>query len=71
MGEIIPNAFEPEIVRMIAIQSGRGHVGEWKTESVNIYEGYKRAFGEEPAEVEGVAFVTDTDNTGESVVSYL
>ncbi len=69
-GEIIPNAFEPEIARMIAIQSGREHVGEWKTENVNIYEDYKRAFGEEPAEVEEIAFVVDTDNTGESVVSY-
>ncbi|NOS35090.1 MAG: DUF3047 domain-containing protein [Deltaproteobacteria bacterium] len=29
-----------------------------------------RAFGEEEEKVEGIAFVVDTDNTGENVVSY-
>lgn len=69
-GEIVSNTYEPEIERMIALQSGGQNVGEWKTEQVNIYKDYKRAFDEEPHDVEGIAFVADTDNTKEKVISY-
>lgn len=27
-------------------------------------------FGEEPPQVEGIAIMTDTDNTGESAIAY-
>ena len=69
-GEIISNAYEPRIEKMIALQSGSKNVGIWKSERVNIYEDYKKAFGEEPENVEGISFVTDTDNTKERAVSY-
>jgi hypothetical protein len=36
----------------------------------NVYEDYKKAFGQEPPMISGVAIMTDTDNTGESAVAY-
>jgi hypothetical protein len=36
----------------------------------NIVEDYRKAFGEEPPMISGVAIMTDTDNTGESVTAY-
>ena len=36
----------------------------------NLYQGYKKAFGEEPPLISGVAIMTDTDNTGESATAY-
>ena len=69
-GEMVPNAYAPETEMMIALQSSEQNVGEWKMEHVNIYEDYKKAFDEEPYDVEGIAFVADTDNTKEKVISY-
>jgi hypothetical protein len=40
------------------------------TEERNVYEDYKRAFGEEPPMISGIAIMTDTDNTGESAEAY-
>ncbi|HNP30842.1 MAG TPA: DUF3047 domain-containing protein, partial [Nitrospirales bacterium] len=34
------------------------------------YEDYKKAFGEDPPNISGVAIMTDTDNTKESAIAY-
>ena len=39
-------------------------------EERNVYDDYKRAFGEEPPIVNGVAIMTDTDDTGETATAY-
>ncbi|MBE2889621.1 DUF3047 domain-containing protein, partial [Geobacter anodireducens] len=38
--------------------------GKWLSEERNVYEDYVRLFGEEPPRAEGVALMTDSDNTG-------
>ena len=68
-GTIVDNAFT-DLVKMIVIESGEGEVGHWVEEERNLYEDYKKAFGEEPYLVNGVAIMTDTDNTGESATAY-
>jgi len=45
-------------------------VGLWVNEERNIYEDYKRAFGEEPPLMNGLAIMTDTDNTKERATAY-
>jgi len=40
------------------------------TEERNIYQDYPDVFGEAPPMISGVAIMTDSDNTGESAVSY-
>ena len=51
------------LTKMIVIQSGGSHTGQWLSEERNVYQDYLKAFGEEPPLVNGVAIMTDTDNT--------
>ncbi|MCP9448017.1 MAG: DUF3047 domain-containing protein [Nitrospira sp.] len=68
-GTVIDNAYT-DFVKMIVVQSGPRNVGQWIEESRNLYEDYKNAFGEEPPMINGVAIMTDTDNTGERATAY-
>ena len=68
-GKVIPNAYTDR-VRMIVVESGPDRVGQWVSEERNVYEDYKRAFGEEPPAISGVAVMTDGDNTGESATAW-
>jgi hypothetical protein len=69
VGTSVPNPYTEE-VRMIVIRSGPKHLGTWVTERRNVFEDYRRAFGEDPPKISGVAIMTDTDNTGESATAY-
>ncbi|MFQ5580433.1 MAG: DUF3047 domain-containing protein [Nitrospiria bacterium] len=64
-GEAVPNAYTDR-VRMVAVESGEGKVGQRLCEERNIYEDYLSLFGEAPPRLSGVAVMTDTDNTGET-----
>ena len=65
VGTAVPNPYT-EQVHMIVVESGTAKLNAWITEERNVYEDYKRAFGEEPPMISGIAIMTDTDNTGES-----
>ncbi len=69
VGTIVDNAYT-DFAKMIVVESGDQHVGRWMVEERNVYEDYKRAFGEEPPIVNGVAIMTDTDDTGETATAY-
>ena len=69
IGTMAPNPFTDR-VNMIVIESGETRLNEWITEERNIYEDYKKAFGEDPPKISGVAIMTDTDNTEESAIAY-
>jgi hypothetical protein len=66
---MVPNPYTDR-VKMIVVESGDEYAGVWREEQRNIYEDYKKAFGEEPPMISGVAIMTDSDNTGESAVAY-
>jgi hypothetical protein len=55
---------------MVVVRSGPQDVGVWVEEERNIYEDYVKAFGEEPPMINGVAIMTDTDNTKERATAY-
>lgn len=69
VGTIVENAFT-DFAQMIVVESGPQNVGIWMDEERNLYEDYKRAFGEEPPMINGVAIMSDTDNTKERAVAY-
>lgn len=69
IGAIIDNAYT-DFVKMVVVESGSQRLGVWIEESRNVYEDYKRAFGEEPPLINGVAIMSDTDNTKERAVAY-
>ena len=68
-GTILDNAYT-DFAKMVVVESGLLKVGTWVEESRNIYEDYKQAFGEDPPMINGVAIMTDTDDTKESATAY-
>jgi len=67
-GDAAPNAYTDR-AHMIAIESGPEKVGQWVCEERNLYEDYQQYFGGTPPHITGIAVMTDTDNTGESVTA--
>ena len=56
---------------MVLLQKGAKNVGTWQDERVNILEDYQGAFGTKPPAYARIAIMNDSDNTGESAVSYM
>jgi len=69
IGTMVPNPYTDRVM-MFVVESGEAKINQWVVEERNIYEDYKKAFGEEPPMISGVAIMTDTDNTGESATAY-
>jgi hypothetical protein len=57
--------------KMIVMESGEEKANTWVDEEVNILEDYKKAFGQSPPSTASIAIMNDSDNTGESSVSYI
>jgi hypothetical protein len=68
-GLFVDNAYT-DFAKMVVIRSGAQGIGSWMEEERNIYEDYQKAFGGEPPMINGVAIMTDTDNTKEAAVAY-
>jgi len=50
-------------IKMIVVDSGWDSLGEWHQHERDLATDYKRAYGENPGPVIGIALLTDTDNT--------
>lgn len=57
-------------IRMVVVESGDGRVGQWLNYRRNVLDDYRRAFGEEPADIVAVGVLTDSDNTQQVARSY-
>ena len=68
-GTIVPNSYTDR-VKMIVVESGSALLNQWVSEERDLYDDYKKAFGEEPPMLSAVAIMTDTDNTGEATIAY-
>jgi len=69
VGTMVPNPYTDRVM-MFVVESDSAKLNQWVDEERNVYEDYKKAFGEEPPMISGVAIMTDTDNTGESATAY-
>jgi hypothetical protein len=56
--------------KVVAVESGREKLGTWVNEERNIFEDYRKLFGEDPPEIGAVAIMTDTDDTHEEATAY-
>ncbi len=56
--------------KILVVESGRAALGRWGVVARNVLEDYRAAFGEEPPDVIAIALMTDTDNTGETALTY-
>ena len=68
--KIITNPYVDE-AKMIVMEAGEEKAGQWVTEEADVLEDYKKAFGVSPPPVASIAIMNDSDNTGESSVSYV
>ena len=66
---IIPNAHTSRI-KMIVVDSGWDGLDQWHKHQRDLAADYKRAYGESPGQVIGIALLTDTDNTKSEVRAY-
>ncbi len=69
IGTMVPNPFTDRVM-MFVVESGPSKLNQWVNEERNIFEDYKKAFGQDPPMISGIAIMTDTDNTGESATAY-
>ena len=69
VGTVTPNPFTDRAM-MIVVESGEQKLNQWVQEKRNILDDYRMAFQSDPPAISGVAIMADTDNTGESAVSY-
>jgi len=56
-------------VKVVVVRSGRAELGKWLTETRNVYDDYKKFYGEDPPVVSGIRFQVNsqhTETSGES-----
>lgn len=63
-----PNAFT-EKAMMIPLRTRLETGNQWRNEKVNVKEDFKKYFGLEIDEIDGVAIMTDTDNSGSYITA--
>jgi hypothetical protein len=49
--------------KIVVLQNHCSPIGTWVSEKVNVYEDYKRLFGDEPEHVQAIGLMSDSDNT--------
>ena len=72
VGEPVENPYT-SLVMMLPTQSGWAKTGQWVEEVRHLGHDYRRAFDDADGalpDVNGVAIMTDTDDTGESATAY-
>lgn len=55
---------------MLAVETGKAQVGQWRTYQRNVREDFKKQFGEDVSHVQAVAIMTDTDDSRQSAATY-
>lgn len=65
------NAFLPKNAKMTAVRGSQDKAGGWVREKRNVRADFKRIFGKDITEIDGVAIMTDTDNgKGQATAAY-
>ena len=54
---------------IFVIESGKDKMATWVSEQRNVAEDFRSAFGSRPPDVEGIAIMTDSDNTKSSATA--
>jgi len=65
-GESGWNAYTDRL-RMLVVDSGNGHAGQWREVVRDVAADFRAAFGAPVPAISGVAVAADTDNSGERV----
>jgi hypothetical protein len=57
-------------VKVVVVRSGPAELGKWLAETRNVYEDYKKFYGDEPPAVKGMRFQINSQHTGTSAESW-
>jgi len=57
-------------IKSVVVRSGKNGTGSWLTESRNVYDDYRKLFGEEPGDIRGVRMQINSQHTGTSAESF-
>ncbi|RLJ19772.1 hypothetical protein DJ030_08395 [bacterium endosymbiont of Escarpia laminata] len=68
-GSVWPSAYTDQSM-MVAVHSGASDVLLWKSERRNLKEDFKQLFGQDVHQIDLIALMTDTDNTGEKATAW-
>ena len=69
VGMILDSAYS-SASKIIVAESGREHLGQWRTVTRNLREDYQRCFGADPPLVLAIGLMTDSDNTQGETLAY-
>ncbi|MGE0621185.1 MAG: DUF3047 domain-containing protein [Pseudomonadales bacterium] len=69
IGSTWDNAFTSN-ARVMALRSGDRDAGRWVLERRNLVADFRQLFGDGIAEIDAVAIMTDTDNSGQSATAW-
>jgi hypothetical protein len=58
-------------VTYVVVRSGSKDLNRWITETRNVWEDYRRIYGEEPGELRAVSIAIDSNDTNSSAESYM
>ena len=65
IGDAWPNPFTSKVM-MVAVDTGTGDAGTWRSHRRDVRADFQRLFGMEVEELEGIAVMTDSDNCGQT-----
>jgi len=65
-----PSAYAPDNSMMIALRSKDDAYNTWFTEKRHIANDFEKAFGIKIEEIDGIAIMSDTDNSHDETTSY-
>ena len=69
-GDIINDPGKPW-QKLMVVEGGSSNLGKWLSYKKNLYEDFKRLYGEEPRRLIFIGILNDTDQTGQEAVSYI
>lgn len=68
-GTMVPSKYNSN-VKIIVLESGTAHQGQWVPEKVNLKEDIARYIGKNLTQIIGVGILTDADNTSSLAEAY-
>ena len=69
-GTILSSPFSGES-KILVVESGRTHIGQWRHVERNLQDDYARCFGKQRLpKVVAIGLMTDSDNTGQEAAAY-
>jgi hypothetical protein len=69
-GTVIKDPGKPR-QKLLVIEGGTAKLSKWLSYERNLYEDFKRLYGEEPRRLIFIGILNDTDQTGQEALSYI